>query len=485
MGPPTEGSLLTWKRTLAALAVLAALVAVGYFVEVRWDQARMEREEREARPFPFGPKEVVAFVVETPEAAFRLERTDPEAAGRGAGWSLVSPVRAPANPVAVGAFLWQVQAMRILERLPEGPAASYGLGPPEGHALTAVGPAGREVRVEVGREVPTRPAVYARAGEGPVVLVDRSALLALDVDLGRLRDRRLVVYPPQSVVRMTWERPDPWGLLAAVKDPSVRSGWSLEAPVAAPADPERAEKVAADLLRVGALEVAAEREEAEGRLADFGLDPPRVRARIETKGGEVHEVSFGALVPVEGPAPEPGETPPYHVYALNDSGAVFVVKGDLLRKVNAPAVEWRDRRLARVARWEIRRMEVHGSVEREHWVLERGDDRTWWSPQVPDRPFGWQEIDPHLDNFLGLRFVAFLDEEQAAAADLGLEKPYLRVDLTDDRGETWYEIGARFPNNPALRYARVEGRETGLILFGGGVKALREIYYFFRELEEE
>lgn len=484
-----EGSLLSWRRVLLALGALAVLLVAVWWIEVHLEDRRLERRERESRVFPFPSKEVTEIELRTPPGTILLGKTEDPGKPGSRGWRILQPYEAPAEARKVAAILWQIDSLRRREELPEIPQGA-GLGPGEGITLTARTGDGRQASVRIGREVPTDlPAAYARLPDGPAFLVEREALLAVDVDPNQIRLRRLAPFEPGKVLRMEWERSKSRSRVVVGRESVDLQDWSILEPVRAAASPAMVEEVSSMLSGLSGVGIAAESGEiASEDLERWGLAEPGAVARVDDADGHRWVVAFGGLADAPGDRTQPDDPdqpPPYFVYARAPGEAVWVVPGDILRKVNVPLLAWRDRRAARVARWNIERIEVRGSVEGENWVLERDEERQWSSPQLPGALLTWEDVEPLFDAVLAPQFLAFYDPEKpdskAPSAD-AFESPYLdvRIELQDGPS-TGYVLGARLPDQPRLRWARLprEG-ETGLVQYGHGAKALREWEKFFR-----
>jgi hypothetical protein len=466
---------VTWRRVLAALAVLAALVALAWVLEVRRGERDLDRWDRETRLIPVAPEEVRSLRLENEHGSFLLEPpAEREGIGVSEGWTLREPAEAPANPNAVAELLWIVGSGRSqgerMEATPEA-VARYGLEPPA-VTLTAAGPGGETHSLLLGDETPTLPAAYARLPGGPVRLVDKVMRQATSRDLLLLRDRRLVPEEWGPVAAMRWERP---GKRPDVAWRTREGDWRLEEPVAADADDGLAGEVLDHLMRARAARIAAEK--GEGDLAEMELDPPRARCVLEFRDGRTLALSFGGLA--SEPATFGKEPPPYEVFARRGDGEVLVVPGDVLRRVNAPVAHLRESRLARLPRWELRRMRVvrDGEVTA---VLESDRERRWRVRVPEERGISVRESEGPLGALYGLRFTSFLRPGLEPPEEAGFDEPWLRVEMTAGERRAEFVVGARLPGAPEERLARVDG-EVGTVTDAAAARIEHEIVKLVRD----
>lgn len=179
------------RMMTGSFCLLAVAVASGAWVYlgIRAPEKR-EREQRDesARLVPRGFPAVDGLRIERRDesAPLVIERSE-------GGWMITSPVRTPADTGEVQMMLSELRALaaETVVAAPGGDRlASYGLAPP----LTSITLEGEEALhgIEVGDRSPFDGRIYARAAEGPVVLLDDGARFTLGRRLHDLREKRVL-----------------------------------------------------------------------------------------------------------------------------------------------------------------------------------------------------------------------------------------------------------------------------------------------------
>ena len=220
------------------------------------------------------------------------------------------------------------------------------------------------------------------------------------------------------------------------------ASWRLTAPTAAPADSQESESV---LSSLEGLEIDEVVTEAPGKLADFGLDPPKTRVAVAQQGAAAQEVLFGNKTPDEG-----------SVYAKQPSKPrVFTVPAYSVAVFDKKPFDLRDRDVLHVSRDAVRKLEVTGPDG--GYALAR-DERGEWAFTSPlaTRAGRWS-VDGLLGSLETLRMESVAAEDAKDAKPYGLDKPVrtVRLGLADGNTKT-LEIGAAAGDKK--HYAREGGR---------------------------
>ncbi len=200
-------------------------------------------------------------------------------------WRITQPEALPADPVEIGAVLMKLRNLRAQGFVAEDAAGvSRYLARPEVRAtLTVQG--GRPITVVL---VPSperrggKPSAYAAvAGQGPVALVEGSALAEVGKSVAELRDRTLIGgLEPKDVVRVQ-VRSGGKGVLA---ERASESEWRLLEPARGPAKSGKVEELLWALRGVKWKEIVAPPATDAGR---YGVAEPAAEITLYRRDGTV------------------------------------------------------------------------------------------------------------------------------------------------------------------------------------------------------
>lgn len=265
------------RRSL--LLFVLALAAVGAFVLVELPGRRAtEREQTEAmRLFAFDPGMIDAVAIERAGEALRFEFA-------GTRWTMRAPVRDDAEAAAVVPVISSLAEATVLRDLgPDTDPARYGLTPP---AVTITLLAARDTAavLELGAYNVDRSAIYARRGDGRVILVPTSIQRVASLSADDYRNRRVVVFDIGVVRRFVIDS----GLTGAS---DWRRGPGESWFTVAAGDTVRGDSVAvpAVLRRLRGMRVRAFVTEADT------IRPPLVSVTIHKDDGSSQAVRFFAV----------------------------------------------------------------------------------------------------------------------------------------------------------------------------------------------
>jgi hypothetical protein len=168
------------------LVVLAAVGGIAYFGVHRRGEERARTDEAEKKVFLFEPPAVQELRVTAKGDAVRLARGP-------AGWRIVAPVDAEADPAVVERLL---QRLATLERrgvsasadAPTNVLASFGLDAPKVR-LEVVLDDGRTERLALGATTGFDGAMFVMPTDGRVLVVSGNARAALEQGLAELKKK--------------------------------------------------------------------------------------------------------------------------------------------------------------------------------------------------------------------------------------------------------------------------------------------------------
>jgi hypothetical protein len=259
-------------RRYASTLVLSAL-ALGLGAYVAW----VERKAPSTSELREKDKRIVRDLDRQAIRTIRLERGAETVVLKkdGESWRIEKPVAFPADSGAVESLLSAVEFLDLQRRIDGGKPAEYGLDKPRARIEIEGASA---VRLRVGADDATGRSVYVSAESGPVWVVERNFLDALQKPIADLRDRHVIRTDRTSVKTIT-----------LVKDGArttlERSGedWVLAADgkVMAAAD-----RVSAILARIEGTQATRVVSEGLADLAKYGLDPAARSVEIDAGGVE-------------------------------------------------------------------------------------------------------------------------------------------------------------------------------------------------------
>jgi hypothetical protein len=201
------------------------------------------------------------------------------------------------------------------------------------------------------------------------------------------------------------------------------TNWRLTKPDSYPADTFAVSSLATELAQL-----KRSGEEIEGRPADYGLDPPSIKATIvwtvasDPKSKQTRTIEFGK------------EVPGTDVAAARVAGAsrVMFVPTSTLSAVKKGVDDFRSREIFGNLAGEVARLEIlrgRGRLE-----LNRKDGVWWLAQPIADLAES-AEADRLVGQLTGLRARDFIHGAQDLAT-LGLNPPLFHVTVAGSKGET-------------------------------------------------
>ena len=228
-------------------------------------------------------------------------------------------------------------------------------------------------------------------------------------------------------------------------------GWNLSAPMADGADQEAVERYLRNLReceRDKAIVDSAAATAAEA--AQYGLDAPRLKVRLQTEDGAEQVVAFGSDNPTD-----------RFTYAQlqGDNPEIFVVRAWRFDNLDKRAFDLRDRRVLAFAKDEVVQVQRWGAGGAA--VLARADEGWQMREPVAARAYA-DAVDGLLDKIDQAEIEAFVSEDPDADAlatyGLGERTPEVAIALLvgEDRAEKRLAIGGE--DDQGRWYARDASR---------------------------
>lgn len=212
--------------------------------------------------------------------------------------------------------------------------------------------------------------------------------------------------------------------------------WKLVSPLAAPADPSEADSLVSTLESLEIDEVVAP---SAPRLADFGLENPRLTVGVVQEGAkEPVKLLLGDKLP-DGSG----------VYAKKPAEPrVFTIASYVESTLDKKPFDLRDRSVLHVKRDAVKSLEVTGPEGA--YALARDDKGEWaFTKPLATRAGRWS-VDGLLGTLENLRMDAVAAEEAKDLKPFGLTSPARTVVLgLADGGHRTLEIGSAAPETAA------------------------------------
>jgi hypothetical protein len=281
-------------RTRTAVATLALLAAAGGALVYAWygvdrkGEAEAQDREKAGRIFAFEPAQVRELAVEAKGGSTRLVQD----AG---GWRIPA-LGEQADRNAVGSLVERLAGLKRKAEVAAAPddaaLAGYGLSRPRVR-VEATLEGGRKESLSLGDKNPFDGSLYARTGEGQVLIVPGDIEWWLDKGTEDLRDRTLLRFDMDRVqaLRVEANGKVAWAVERQPAREGAAAGWALTAPRRAPAQAGKVSSALQALSWVRALHFA---DDGGKRAAELGLDRPRrAFVLLGDDGKEIGRIELG------------------------------------------------------------------------------------------------------------------------------------------------------------------------------------------------
>ena len=245
------------------------------------------------------------------------------------------------------------------------------------------------------------------------------------------KSKQLFVFQEDDAQRLELLRGDDALVLA-----KGTGGWNLSAPMTDGADQEAVERYLRNLLECEREKVVVDSAAASAeQAAQYGLDAPRLKVRLQTEGGAEQVVAFGADSPTD-----------RFTYAQlqGDNPEIFVVRAWRFDNLDKRAFDLRDRRVLAFAKDEVIQVQRWGAGGAA--VLAR-DEPDWQFREPVAARANADAVNGLLDKIDQAEIEAFVSEDPdtSALASYGLGERTSQVEIAllvgADRAEKRLAIG--------------------------------------------
>ena len=245
------------------------------------------------------------------------------------------------------------------------------------------------------------------------------------------KSKQLFVFQDDDAQRLELLRGDDALVLA-----KGTGGWNLSAPMTDGADQEAVERYLRNLLECEREKVVVDSAAASAeQAAQYGLDAPRLKVRLQTEDGAEQVVAFGADSPTD-----------RFTYAQlqGDNPEIFVVRAWRFDNLDKRAFDLRDRRVLAFAKDEVMQVQRWGASGAA--VLARAE-LGWQMREPVVARADADAVDGLLDKIDQAEIEAFVAEnpDTTALASYGLGEGTSQVEIAllvgADRAEKRLAIG--------------------------------------------
>lgn len=395
---------MSYKRTLVFLVAFLALAAFFYLYEIRGGETRREVEQKAKLLLSFKPEDVTMLALRRRAELIIVEKDDGE-------WKIVEPVSAPAERQTIMQILDALAELKYERNIGERTdLESFGLSEPE-VAVEIKGSQEEIGKLLLGAHTPDGGNFYIRkAGEQQVFTATKSAKDKIDRSLYDMRDKTLFDFSAPDVKTLTISRNGQ--ALAFVNRP--KGEWTMTSPEEHSAGTGRITALL-DSIRYARIKKFVEEHASD--LGDYGLAPPSARVELGLDEG-TRVLSFGK----ESASDSRG------IYASrNSKPQVLELDPEMFDKLSTDVDDWRDRRLVKLERTDVARLQIH-SPAGEITVERSAEDSDEWKLTEPEPAIAdTDRVEDLLSGLQDASVIRFLKGADLDAAERIIEKPVLRL----------------------------------------------------------
>lgn len=445
-------------RTTLFLLLLVGLV--GAFVV--WDHYKgtttEAREAKGKRILDFETKDVTGIDLVRSNETIGLSKA-------GDQWNIKQPLAVRADAGAVQSILDELEFAERLRTISESEAkgvsdVDYGFDAPR-YRVTLHSKK-RPLGLLVGRETPTKEALYVRVeGRKEVCVARKSIAERLEISLDALRNRSAIEFTPAATTRLEIKIAD--RTIELSRAPGAR--WSLTQPLVARADQAKVSELLADLESL--------------RIQDFvSEDPKDVHTyQLDERDREVTVFMGDVGKTLVFGKPLTNDAAQVHA-KLKSLNSIFTVSADVAKKFTVQINDLRDARLLAFDESAVHGIEIARGAEKIDLNLTGNGWQLTGPVTMP-------ADDPSAAGFLrelaGLRATQFVADLATDLDKYGLATPALTVSLLGDGTNVLEQllIGG-VTEDTHLRYAKNAGEPFIYAIAGDAADRIPGHYATFR-----
>ncbi|MEW6234342.1 MAG: DUF4340 domain-containing protein [Candidatus Omnitrophota bacterium] len=422
------------KRNLVLL-VIAAVIALLYFWDVKRQEQKKELEEKDKEIIALKQDEVKEISIVNKEGTFK-------AVMDGENWRMVQPFETGGDKSAwdnIARSITDGQKQRVIDENPKD-IGVFGLKEPT-LQVTVSGVNGATASTLLfGKATPTSGKYYALVkGSSEVVTVYSSMYTSGDKKLFDLRDKTIVDIDAAKVQRFEVDQPG----LKLKADRKGEDEWTITEPVLARADSTKIQDM---LSKIKNGKIKQFIDEHPDNLAAYELVQPATRLVFWT-GEKANESSWSSRALLIGCTSTTD-----NVYAMREGQKnVFAIDPKDLDKVPYDVLSLRMKKISSLRSWDIKNVKVSAASETIFEATKSSGD--WYLlPKEEGGKLAKAEYSPMMDfvrEAVDLEIAQFLDDATKTA---DLSQPVLTIELkTDAKSETIALAGPK-PSSDGISY---------------------------------
>ena len=377
-------------------------------------------------------------------------------------WQLTEPIAADAQAAKINEMLGDLLNKKIKRTLDVTTLAQYELDPPKIQIqLWTTGETPAKTFL-IGKKT-VNYSVYAKeVSQAHIFLIESSALEDFTKSATDLRDRSVLKFDPDEVTALTL-RVTGKSQIRCHKHEANR--WKMDEPVETEADTKEIQSI---LSALDTLKVVVFAGDGVANLAAYGLDSPRIQARLDFADGVAQALLIGGDDDASG-----------RIYTKRaDMDSVYAVNKEILTKLNKTVFNLRSKRVIDFQRTATNRFEIERQGQ-EKIVCEKNIDGVWEIKAPVVFKADAAAVDDLLFSVDSLKAVEFVSDSPKSLHPYGLDDPSIVVSFTTTDADTAVLlIGSLKGETVYVKSQSAEpvfGVKKNLIdLVGVGVSALRD-----------
>ncbi len=415
---------MNFKTTLIIIVLLIGIGGAYYlFFQESPDDASTDEKPMIHQVYGVTRDTVQQVEISFADTAYQNLKLKKDGTGN---WQLTKPIQVDADSEKVNQVLDDILNKRIKQTLEVPELTQYGLEAPSITLSLSTNGGAPAATFLIGKKT-INFSVYAKEkSEARVFLIESSALDDLTKSATDLRDRSMIKFDTETVSVIQLQQHDSGSVIHCEKRDNT---WHVVHPVEAKADTQEIETLLSELriLKVSTFEADGADANVSAQLEKYGLDTPRIQARI-TDTSNTYTLHIGSAGTVD-----TGTQGQVYVKASLHQDAIYTVSEDVYNLLNKSVFDLRDKRVIDFERTDTIRFEIKKG--KETTIGTRNFDDTW-ELQTPTGKIK-ADADAVSDLLFGvdsLEAAAFVEGPNHNFVSYGFVPPSIEVAFTQ-RGE--------------------------------------------------
>lgn len=334
-------------------------------------------------------------------------------------WQLTEPVVADAQVTKINEMLGDLLNKRIKRTLEVTTLAEYELDPPKIQIqLWTTGETPAKTFL-IGKKT-VNYSVYAKEkSESHIFLIESSALEDFTKSASDVRDRFVLKFDLDEVAALTLRVADKSEIRCQKREVNL---WKMDKPIETEADSKEIQSI---LSALDTLKVVAFEGDGVADLTAYGLDTPRIQARLDLADGSVQGLLIGG-----------DDNSTGRIYTKRaDFDSVYAVNREIFTKLNKTVFDLRSKRVIDFQRTATTRFEIERQG-RAKIVCEKNSDGEWEIKAPVVLKADASAVDDLLFGVDSLKAIEFVADSPKSLKPYGLDVPSIKVSFTATDADT-------------------------------------------------